>query len=108
MEFIQGFMPYIKWFMPFVKLVTLIPFALMIYKHIRKYFDLRGSKSGGFTIGTKTNVGSTLYTTGRVVSISLRTVIIEGYQVNYPVTTHGIFTIRLHNISGINFHGSVS
>ena len=93
MEFIEG-------------LITVIKYIPMIFGHIKNYYYLRKAKPMTFTIGTKTNVGSTIFTTGRVVSINLLTVIIEGYQVNDPVTTHGTFTISLHKISGINAHPS--
>lgn len=93
MEFLEG-------------LITVIKYIPMIFGHIKNYYYLRKAKPMTFTIGTKTNVGSTLFTTGRVVSINLLTVIIEGYQVNDPVTTHGTFTISLHKISGINAHPS--
>jgi hypothetical protein len=98
MELFKGLMPFIKVF------ILLLKPALMIFEHIKKYSYLRKAKPMELTIGTKTNVGSTLFTTGRVVSVNIHTVIIEGYQVNDPVTTHGIFKISLHKISGINSH----
>jgi hypothetical protein len=93
MEFIEG-------------LITVIKYIPMIFGHIKNYYYLRKAKPMTFTIGTKTNVGSTIFTTGRVVSINLYKVIIEGYQVNDPETTHGTFEIRLHKFSGINFYPS--
>ncbi len=103
----RGVMEFFKGLIPFIKvLILLIKPVLIIFEHIKKYSFLRKAKPREFTIGTKTNVGSTLFTTGRVVSINLLTVIIEGYQVNDPVTTHGTFTISLHKISGINAHPS--
>ena len=89
-------MEFFKELMPFIKPL------LMIIEHIKKYDYLRKAKPMTFTIGTKTNVGSILFTTGRVVSINLLTVIVEGYQVDDPVSTNGIFKISLHKISGIN------
>lgn len=91
--------------MSFVKgLVSLIKPVLMSFDYIKNYSYLRKAKPRAFTIVTKTKVGSTLFTTGRVVSINLFTVIIEGYQVNDPVTAHDTFKIRLCKISGINSH----
>ena len=91
MEFLEG-------------LITVIKYIPMIFGHIKNYYYLRKAKPRAFTIVTKTKVGSTLFTTGRVVSINLFTVIIEGYQVNDPVTAHDTFKIRLCKISGINPH----
>lgn len=78
--------------------------ALAIFEQIKKYFCLKKDPSRTFTIGTKTNVGSTLFTTGTAVSINLFKVVIKGHQVNDPQTTLGIFEIYLHKISGINPH----
>ena len=97
-------MAFLTELVPFFKALALLPLALAIFKHIKHYSYLKKAAPMAFTIGTKTNVGSTLFTTGRVVSVNLLTVIIEGYQVNDPVTTHGAFTISLHKISGINPH----
>lgn len=51
------------------------------FKHIKHYSYLKKAAPMAFTIGTKTNVGSTLFTTGRVVSIN-PTQVIDGRQVN--------------------------
>lgn len=83
-------------------MIGLIKPVLKTIEYIRNYIYLKKAKPKTFTIGTKTNVGSSLFTTGEVVSINLLTVVIEGYQVNSPVTTNGTFKIRLHEIYGIN------
>ncbi|WP_315708223.1 hypothetical protein [Brenneria uluponensis] len=69
--------------------------------YIKYYFDLKKAEPWTFTIATKTNVGSMLYTTGRVVSINLWQVVIDGYQVNNPLSTYGEFAIKLYSICGI-------
>lgn len=88
----------------FKPLISLIKSVLKSFEYIKNYYYLKKAKPMTFTIGTRTNVGSTLFTTGKVVSINVLTVVIEGYQVNYPVSTNGIFKINLHKISGINPH----
>ena len=89
-------------------LAALVKYVLSIFEYMRNYFYLKKAEPMKFTIGTKSNVGSTLFTTGRVISINLLTAEIEGYQVNDPVTTNGIFKIRLHKIVGINRHGGIN
>ena len=88
----------------FKPLFSVFKYVLNIFKYTKNYLYLRKAEPMTFTIGTKSDVGSTLFTTGRVISINLITVEIEGYQVNHPVTMNGIFKISLHKISGINPH----
>ncbi|WP_028537114.1 hypothetical protein [Paludibacterium yongneupense] len=80
------------------------PFLKKIYKPLKFYHDLKTAQPMTFTIGTQTEVGSMLFTTGRVISINLCQVVIDGYQVDAPQTTHGKFTIKLHSICGISHY----
>lgn len=73
-------------------------------KYLRNYFGLKNAAPRTFTIGTKTETGSIKFTTGTVRSISLWQVIIDGYQVDDPVSEHGTFAIKLHSIQGVNYH----
>jgi hypothetical protein len=97
-------MAFLTELVPFFKALALLPLALAIFKHIKHYSYLKKAAPMAFTIGTKTNVGSTLFTTGRVVSINLLKVIIDGRQVNDVQTEFDRFEIYLHKISGINPH----
>ena len=73
-------------------------------KYLRNYFGIKKAAPRTFTIGTKTEAGSIKYTTGTVVSINLWKVIIDGYQVDDPVTENGTFPITLHSIQGVSYH----
>ena len=73
-------------------------------KYLRNYSGIKNAAPRTFTIGTKTEAGSIKFTTGTVRSISLWQVIIDGYQVDDPVSEHGTFTIKLHSIQGVNYH----
>jgi len=71
------------------------------YPYIKNYFELKKAQPMAFTVISKTKLGTLLYTSGRVVSINLWKVVIEGYQLNDPQSTNGEFTIKLHSISGV-------
>lgn len=73
-------------------------------KYLRNYFGIKRAAPRTFTIGTKTEAGSIKFTTGTVVSINVWEVVINGYQVDDPVSKNGIFTIKLHAIQGVSYH----
>lgn len=75
-------------------------------KYLGIYSEIKKAEPMTFTIGTKTKTGSTLHTTGRVLSINLWQVVIDGYQVSDPVSENGIFEIKIYSITGVNHHNN--
>jgi hypothetical protein len=71
---------------------------------IHHYRELKYRKDWSFVVVSESKDGGQLFTNGCVLSLSWLKleVMIEGYQVHAPCTSHGKFKIKIWDIGRIN------